>query len=261
VGVESGRLVRSAEEVSRLAVFTDRTEAGPPGSFIDVMSYYQLGAAIALSLDLSLRERSNGRLSLDDFMREMWRRYGKPGGVREGYVDRPYTAADAEATAMSRDEQITRRYEIQMAALQIEIEQKRAALEERGAAWNDMERTHHAELSRLRAESQEKHTLLENRNEEFVGVKNAMESLCERLTQGEATAAHAEQAAAEDRERLRGEYEAQLAALRQELSERERSDKDQGAVETAQTKPGQTVYSRSDRRWRSSGGWKRRWKT
>ena len=98
VGVESGRLVRSAEEVSRLAVFTDRTEADPPGSFIDVMSYYQLGAAIALSLDLSLRERSNGRLSLDDFMREMWRRYGKPGGVREGYVDRPYTAADAEAT-------------------------------------------------------------------------------------------------------------------------------------------------------------------
>ena len=98
VGVESGRLVRSAEEVSRLAVFTDRTEADPPGSFMDVMSYYQLGAAIALSLDLSLRERSNGRLSLDDFMREMWRRYGKPGGVREGYVDRPYTAADAEAT-------------------------------------------------------------------------------------------------------------------------------------------------------------------
>ena len=62
------------------------------------MSYYQLGAAIALALDLSLRERSSGRLSLDDFMREMWRRYGKPGGTREGYVDRPYTIADAEAT-------------------------------------------------------------------------------------------------------------------------------------------------------------------
>ena len=30
-------------------------------------------------------------------MREMWRRYGRPGGAREGYVDRPYTSADAEA--------------------------------------------------------------------------------------------------------------------------------------------------------------------
>ena len=28
----------------------------------------------------------------------MWRAYGKPGGAREGYVDRPYTIADAEAT-------------------------------------------------------------------------------------------------------------------------------------------------------------------
>src|SRR5258705_4393044 len=87
VGVESGRLARSAEEISRLGEFTDRTDADPPGTVIDLMSNYQLGAAIALSLDLSLRERSKGVLSLDDFMREMWRRFGKPGGAREGYVD------------------------------------------------------------------------------------------------------------------------------------------------------------------------------
>jgi predicted metalloprotease with PDZ domain len=31
-------------------------------------------------------------------MRAMWRKYGKPGGGREGYVDRPYTIADAEST-------------------------------------------------------------------------------------------------------------------------------------------------------------------
>jgi predicted metalloprotease with PDZ domain len=97
-GVGAGRLVRSAEEISRLAVLTDRTEADPPATVGNVMSYYQLGAAIALALDLSLRERSNGQLTLDTFMREMWRRYGKPGGAREGDVDRPYTMADLEAT-------------------------------------------------------------------------------------------------------------------------------------------------------------------
>jgi chromosome segregation ATPase len=169
--------------------------------------------------------------------------------------------ADAEATAISRVEQITQRYEIQMAALHVEIEQKTVALEERGAKRNDLERTYHVELSRLRAESQDKQRLLENRNEEFLGVKNAMDSLRERLIQLEATAAQAEQTGAEDRERLRVEYEAQLAALREELSQREPSDKDQGTMEMAHTKPGQTFYSRSDRRWRSSGGWKRRWKT
>jgi predicted metalloprotease with PDZ domain len=97
IGWESGRLARSAVETSRLAVVTDSREAAGTSAADDV-SYYYLGAAIALSLDLSLRQRSNGALSLDDFMRDMWRRYGKPGGARQGYVDRPYTMADVEAT-------------------------------------------------------------------------------------------------------------------------------------------------------------------
>jgi predicted metalloprotease with PDZ domain len=70
-----------------------------------VISYYPFGAAVALAMDLSLRDRTDSRVSLDDFMRAMWIKYGKPGGVREGYVDRPYTIADAEATLaeVSRD--------------------------------------------------------------------------------------------------------------------------------------------------------------
>jgi len=97
-----GHLVRSAEEMSRMAPFIDG------GRSIDrtnwsatVISYYPYGGAIALALDLTLRDRSDGRLSLDDFMRAMWKTYGKPGGSREGYVDRPYTIADAEETLAS----------------------------------------------------------------------------------------------------------------------------------------------------------------
>ena len=63
-----------------------------------VISYYPFGGAIALALDLTLRDRATAAVSLDDFMRAMWRKYGKPGGGREGYVDRPYTIDDAEAT-------------------------------------------------------------------------------------------------------------------------------------------------------------------
>ena len=97
-----GHLVRSAEEMSRMAPFIDG------GRSIDrtnwsatVISYYPYGGAIALALDLTLRDRSDGRLSLDDFMRAMWKSYGKPGGSREGYVDRPYTMTDAEETLAS----------------------------------------------------------------------------------------------------------------------------------------------------------------
>ena len=63
-----------------------------------VISYYTFGGAIATALDLSLRDRTDGRVTLDDYMRAMWRTYGKPGGSREGYVDRPYSITDAEET-------------------------------------------------------------------------------------------------------------------------------------------------------------------
>jgi predicted metalloprotease with PDZ domain len=93
-----GRAVRSAEEMSRMAPFIDGVRPIDRTNWPNtVISYYPFGAAIALALDLSLRERSDGRITLDDFMRAMWRVHGRPGGSREGYVDHPYTAADAEA--------------------------------------------------------------------------------------------------------------------------------------------------------------------
>jgi predicted metalloprotease with PDZ domain len=97
-----GHLVRSAEEMSRMAAFIDGGRAIDKTNWsIANISYYPFGGAIALALDLTLRDRSEGRLSLDDFMRAMWRTYGKPGGARPGYVDRPYTIADAEETLAS----------------------------------------------------------------------------------------------------------------------------------------------------------------
>ena len=94
--------MRSAEEMSRMAAFIDGGRAIDKTNWsITNGSYYPVGGAIALALDLTLRDRSDGRLSLDDFMRAMWRRFGKPGGTREGYVDRPYTMADAEEALAS----------------------------------------------------------------------------------------------------------------------------------------------------------------
>jgi predicted metalloprotease with PDZ domain len=98
VVTEPARSFRSAVEMSQMAAFTD---AGRPLDRTNwsntFLSYYTDGAAIALALDLSLRERSGSAVTLDDFMRAMWQKHGKPGGALEGYVDRPYTIDDAEA--------------------------------------------------------------------------------------------------------------------------------------------------------------------
>ena len=92
-----GRRVRTAEEMSQQAPFVDAATATDRTSFENTfISYYTWGKAIGLALDLTLRERSGGRATLDAFMRAMWERFGKPGGT-PGYVDRPYTIDDARA--------------------------------------------------------------------------------------------------------------------------------------------------------------------
>jgi predicted metalloprotease with PDZ domain len=93
----SGRAVRSAVEMSEHAPFNDA------GVSVDAhdrsrtfISYYTYGAAVALALDLSLRERPGGK-TLDDYMRLLWERHGKPGGPAPGVVATPYTLQDLRA--------------------------------------------------------------------------------------------------------------------------------------------------------------------
>ena len=94
---DPGRRTRSAEEMSLMAPFIDGSHPMDRTNWSNtVISYYPFGGAIALALDLTLRGRTDSRVSLDDFMRAMWERFGRPGGRREGYVDRPYTTDDAE---------------------------------------------------------------------------------------------------------------------------------------------------------------------
>jgi predicted metalloprotease with PDZ domain len=75
----SGRTVRSAVQMSEYGPFNDAaTSIDLNDGGRTFISYYTYGAAVALGLDLSLRELSNGKLSLDDYMRLLWQKHGKP---------------------------------------------------------------------------------------------------------------------------------------------------------------------------------------
>ena len=54
-----------------------------------IVSYYAKGSLVALALDLKIRSESkNGAFSLDDVMRECWRRWGESGeGMPEGGLE------------------------------------------------------------------------------------------------------------------------------------------------------------------------------
>lgn len=93
-----GRRIRTAEHMSQLAPFVDPPSAIDRTNFDDTfISYYTWGAVIGLGLDLTLRDRSDGRITLDDFMRALWQQFGKSGERVAGYVEKPYTMSDLKA--------------------------------------------------------------------------------------------------------------------------------------------------------------------
>ena len=89
------RKYRSAEEVSRFAQFVDAAVWADPTNVDNTfVSYYDWGAVIGLGLDLSLRARTDHKVTLDDYMRRMWQEFGRAAPPVEGAVARPYTLQD-----------------------------------------------------------------------------------------------------------------------------------------------------------------------
>jgi len=92
VTLSPGRMFRSAVDMSRLAPFVDAAASidrtAWPNLFI---SYYTYGQAIGLGLDLSLRDRTNGKVTGDDYMRGLWTQFGKPGQKEPGKVGTAYS--------------------------------------------------------------------------------------------------------------------------------------------------------------------------
>ena len=98
VNASAGRRVRSAPEMSRLAPLVDQACAIDPTNWGNTyLSYYTFGAAIAFGLDLELRDRTDGRVTLDDYMRALWTTFGRAPGP-PGTVAKPYRPADLETT-------------------------------------------------------------------------------------------------------------------------------------------------------------------
>jgi predicted metalloprotease with PDZ domain len=62
-----------------------------------IVSYYGKGALAALALDLTIRRDTDGRRSLDDVMRVLWRRHGRTG---DGVPERGVEAVAAEVSGL-----------------------------------------------------------------------------------------------------------------------------------------------------------------
>ncbi|MEX2604468.1 MAG: PDZ domain-containing protein, partial [Gracilimonas sp.] len=85
-----GRNFFNPIEMSYQAPFVDAAESVDPTNRENTfISYYTYGSVLGLALELSLRNL-DGHKNLDEFMKLMWRKFGKP--------EVPYTNRDIEAT-------------------------------------------------------------------------------------------------------------------------------------------------------------------
>jgi myosin heavy subunit len=129
-----------------------------------------------------------------------------------------------ERTAIDRAVQIKEEYGLRIADLERQVAQKTSELQARGEAQPELEQTLRRELDRLMRETQEKNQILQDRNDELVRVKAEADGLRERFSQVEAAATEAEAAFTSEGERMRVEFQAQIALLQAELSQKEWAD-------------------------------------
>src|SRR5262245_21794979 len=116
----------------------------------------------------------------------------KINGLVERIGQAEMARQQAEAAATREIEQIRRQSQAELAAGQAESEQKVEAFQRREAALHDAEQNLRLEIDRLRAEVAEKHSLLENRNDELLQVKTELDALHDRIADLESAVKQAE---------------------------------------------------------------------
>jgi chromosome segregation ATPase len=127
----------------------------------------------------------------------------------------------AQLIANQRAEQISQDDAAQIEKLSAEISRQSGTLEEHEPALTRQEQLLRGEIESLILEAQEKNQILQNRNDELVRAKSERDMLQERLKELESATNQNEAVVSEESEQMRTEFQAQLALLQAELSQKE----------------------------------------
>jgi chromosome segregation ATPase len=142
-------------------------------------------------------------------------------GLVERIAQAEVAREQAAATATSEIEQIRRQSQAELAARQVENDQKAEALQQHEARWYSTEQNLRLEINGLRAEVAEKHSLLENRNDELLRVKTELDALQERIACLESAARQIELESLPKAQREEEQTRVELDKFWNELSQKE----------------------------------------
>ncbi|HWL73413.1 MAG TPA: hypothetical protein VNQ74_06045, partial [Burkholderiaceae bacterium] len=136
----------------------------------------------------------------------------------------------SELAAKNRTEELGQEYAARIDALNRELGEHSGQLHDRASAISHSEQALRSEIDRLIGEAQERNQILEDRNDELVRVKNDLDALSERFRQLESLSVNAESSAIGDAESMRSDFQAQLALLQAELSQKEWAVEERQAI-------------------------------
>jgi golgin subfamily B member 1 len=170
------------------------------------------------NLEAKLAEQQHG---IKDRNLDLERAQSQSHALEQRIEDLQTQLQHAQLTVFSRVEQTTQNYATQIEDLKSQLAQKTHALQECDLAASNIEPTLRSEFDRLVRESEERNQILQNRNDELVRVKAEMDSLHERFMQLELSTSETQSTLAGNTERMQTEFQARLALLQAELSQKE----------------------------------------
>jgi chromosome segregation ATPase len=170
------------------------------------------------NLEAKLAEQQH---SIKDRNLDLERAQSQSHALQQRIEDLETHLQHAQLTVFSRVEQTTQNYAAQIEDLKSQLGQKTHALQERDLAASNIEHTLRSDLDRLVRESEERNQILQSRNDELVLVKAEMDSLQERFMQLESSASQTKSVLAGEAEQIHTDFQARLALLQAELSQKE----------------------------------------
>ena len=170
------------------------------------------------NLEAKLAEQQHG---IKDRNLDLERTQSQSRALQRRIEDLETELQRAQLEALSRVDQTTQSYAAQIESLNSQLAQKTHVLQERDLAVSNIEYTLRGEVDRLVRESEERNQILQNRNDELVRVKAEMDSLQERFMHLELSTSQTQSALAGESERMHTEFQARLALLQAELSQKE----------------------------------------
>jgi chromosome segregation ATPase len=166
-------------------------------------------------------QRTEERAALENQTRELHSAQSEITALRDQIVELESAKVAADKNASAGIDRLREQYQLELASLRAELEQRKLALEERQRTIHGLEEKLNSEIHQLEAKLTEKQRLLECGDQELHEHRSEITSLREELARSEFARRQTELLARTQAEQIRESVKAEIGAMDDQLREKE----------------------------------------